>query len=72
MPPETTTQKSAKTDRNRLPLVDYGKMGAAGEVISVESFRHFLGTNCQFSSLRKALAYQGWNCSEEVSYHLSE
>jgi hypothetical protein len=64
-----TSQESnakAKTEKSKLPAVDYGSIGVTGEVIKIEGFKHIPGINCQFSSLRKVLAYHGWDYSEEM------
>lgn len=38
----------------------------SNEKLFVESFTHMSGTNCQLSSLRKELAFQGFKVSEPI------
>jgi hypothetical protein len=56
----------AKKEKNPLPSANYGEEGLTGDVIELSNFKHMPGYNCQLSSLRKTLAYHGWDYSEEM------
>nr|MDO8098617.1 BtrH N-terminal domain-containing protein [Candidatus Njordarchaeota archaeon] len=55
-----------KKEKNFLPFANYGEEGVTGEVIDLNDFKHMPGHNCQLCSLRKTLAYHGWDFSEEM------
>jgi hypothetical protein len=57
---------SGEKEKAKLPNVDYGNVGVTGEVVELRNFMHMPGYNCQLSSLRKTLAYHGWEYSEEM------
>jgi hypothetical protein len=65
MPSVRSTAK-ARTEKVKLPAADYGRIGVDGDVIKIDDFKHMPGYNCQTSSLRKVLSYQGWDYSEEI------
>jgi hypothetical protein len=64
--PHHEPHRKTRTEKDKLPPGDYGNIGVTGEVIKIENFNHMPGYNCQFSSLRKVLAYHGWDYSEEM------
>jgi len=63
---EKRTIKSQRKEKGKLPEADYGNIGVTSDVLKLENFKHMTGHNCQFSSLRKTLAYHGWDYSEDM------
>jgi hypothetical protein len=64
--PSKKVGKAEKREKALLPAADFGKAGVSGDVVKLQNFKHMPGYNCQLSSLRKTLAYYGWDYSEEM------